>query len=192
MGGQDREPEKICNLFPVVYNPGPLNTLLSRSFLPLLFVGFLVPLPASARDWSTSAYLGPVYDVYRYGATQFRLGATQETVIAPAWRVGVPVGFTFGDDFSSFQIGGQVSFDSHQWDRWVLYERAGALFETFWGNDRSFVAGTLDLGVGVRYQLRPKLWVGIEPLSFEVTPLTTDNVPWNVRGQVLFEVRGDW
>jgi hypothetical protein len=183
---------KNLQSFSLRIESGSLKTSLSRPLLTLLLLVSSVATPTVAQEGRISVSVAPVFDVYRYGATQARLGAAYDFSVATRWRLGFPLGYTFGGGFSSLQAGVQISAEIARWRRVDLYQRTGVLFERYWGNDRSFLAGTVDLGLGARYMLSRGIWVGLEPVSLEVMPLATEGVPWNVRGQVRIDVGGAW
>jgi hypothetical protein len=137
-------------------------------------------------------FLAPVFSLYRYGATQFRLGGSYDFPLWDSWRLGFPVAYTFMGGFSSVQVGVRATLDLRTWHRFSVYQRVGAFFERYSGNGRSFVAGSVDLGVGARYRLSKRIWLGLEPVSVEAMVVATGGVPWNLRGQTRMEVRGEW
>lgn len=143
-------------------------------------------------DHSVRLLFSPIFNVYRYGATQFRIGASFDFPISPRWSLGFPASYAFASGFWSLQGGGQVSYDVKKWKRSTLYSRMGGLFERFSGKGRSFLAGTVDLGLGIRYRFEKYFWLGVEPISAEVMVFGTENIPWNIRGQTLVELRSEW
>lgn len=140
-----------------------------------------------------SFHMAPVFSLYRFGATQFRVGGSYERALAEAFWLGLPIAYTFGDGFSSIQGGAQGRFNNLlKWDRFSVYQRTALLFERFSGNGRSFMAGTIDVGLGARYQFLNRFSLELEPISFEAMLVNTEKIPWNLRGQVRMELKGTW
>lgn len=134
----------------------------------------------------------PVFNLYRFGATQFRVGGAYDFEVNPSLVLGIPVSFTMGGGFSSIQGGFEVGWHFLQYGRTTVFWRSAFLFERFFGNGRSFVGLAVDQGLGLNYFMSENIFVTFEPVSIELMPWATHNIPWNLRGQVLLSFGGKW
>ncbi|MFH1262272.1 MAG: hypothetical protein V1495_02340 [Pseudomonadota bacterium] len=137
-------------------------------------------------------FFAPVYNIRRYGTNQFKAGVDANFRLSPNTEIGFPAAYTFGHGFSSLQGGIQGTMELRRWKKTFFYGRMAALFERFAGNDRSFMAGTVDLGFGFRTAIDRKIWLDIEPFSAEGMLFATHRVPLNFRGQGLVKLRFVW
>jgi hypothetical protein len=135
--------------------------------------------------------IAPVFSLYRYGATQIRVGGAY-TFSSGLGEIGIPLSYTFGSGFSSLSTGGTVAADLIAWKRTGLYARGGLLLERFSGNGRSFLGGTVEASFGIWWRWSPHVKVRFEPLATEAMVYATNGVPWNIRGETRVELKGEW
>lgn len=138
---------------------------------------------------------GPVYDLYKYGAFQYRFGLSYEVPLAQSLRLGFPLGYQTGEGFSAFQFG-VASMYSLYIGSFAVVPKIEAGYEYFFGNSKSFHAGSMGIGAAVEYSIADWLVVGIEPFSARIMVWnSTDSlnkIPLNVRGESLILLRGTW
>ncbi len=144
-----------------------------------------------ATDQSFSVKVAPVFNLYRFGASQTRLGAIYHIDVTSLFYLGIPFSYSKGGGFYSLQGGLDLGWIMVKWSHYSFIQRTGLYFERFAGNGKSFVAGTVDLGFGVQYH-RGWFLLGIEPVSVEIVPIASNGIPWNVRAQVLFDIGARW
>ncbi len=137
-------------------------------------------------------FMAPVFNLYQFGSFQFRVGAGYEFPVSRRIRLGIPISFSTGGGFHSLQAGADITYDLAVWGMFELSSRTGLYFERFAGNGRSFLAGTIDVALPIRVRFARGWVFGLELVSMELMPLATQNIPFNIRGQVMAEVRGEW
>ena len=136
--------------------------------------------------------LGPVFNIHRYGTTQFRIGAAYEHQVAPKVTVGVPFSYAMGGGFSDIQGGVDLAILARRWGRLEMIPRVGALLDYYYGNDRSFIAVAALIALRFEYRMSDGFSWYMEPVSAEVSPYATEGVPWFVRGQALLGGKFRW
>lgn len=138
---------------------------------------------------------GPVYNIRKYGAFQYRFGLSYEIALTETFKFGVPVSYLTGDGFHSV-MGGLETMYSFYFDWFALTPRIGAGFEYFYGNGKSFNAITAEAGPAFEISISKTFTIGVEPLTVQAmvwnSTDTINKVPFNLRGQSLIYLRGRW
>ncbi len=138
---------------------------------------------------------GPVYNLYKYGAFQYKIGAAYEIPVTQRYKFGIPVSYLTGDGFNALMFGFENTY-SFYFNWFAVSPKLGLGYEYFYGNDKTFQALSAELGISFDVSISNHLTLGLEPLT--VQPMfwnTTDSlskIPLNVRGQSLLVIRGRW
>jgi hypothetical protein len=141
------------------------------------------------------AFFGPVYDLHNYSAFQYKFGAAYEMPITQRYKLGIPLSYLTGDGFNAIMFGMENTY-SFYFDWFAIQPRLGLGYEYFYGNSKSFHAFSAEIGFSFDVSVSKHFTLGVEP--FTVQPMfwnSTDSlnkIPFNVRGQSLFVIRGRW
>jgi hypothetical protein len=152
------------------------------------------PSPSSFESKATQAFrlfMAPSFDISKYRATQYRFGVAYESLLGSEFGLGIPVSYAFGGGFSSLLVGTNGFYRLTNWGRTDLISRLGVNFEYLSGNGRWVGAVTTDVGIGLRWRMSERYSLGLEPGLLAML-WNNRNIPFNLRGQVMIDVRGEW
>lgn len=146
-------------------------------------------------DQFIKAFGGPVYNLYKYGAFQYKFGAGYEIPLTQTFKLGIPLSFTTGDGFNVV-MGGVEGLYSFYVGSFAITPRVGAGFEHFFGGGKSFQALSGELGFSFDFHISDNLALGVEPFTgqamFWNNTESIDKIPFNIRAQSLIVIRGKW
>jgi len=138
---------------------------------------------------------GPVFDLHKYGAFQYRAGLSYEIPLTQTYKFGIPVSYTTGDGFNAVMLGLENMY-SFYFSWFALTPRLGAGYEYFYGNGRSFQAISAEAGISFDVSISKHFTLGVEPFTgqamFWNTTDSLNKIPFNVRAQSLLLIRGRW
>ncbi|MCB0308559.1 MAG: SH3 domain-containing protein [Bdellovibrionales bacterium] len=139
-----------------------------------------------------SLLISPIFDVYRYGVNQNRIGMAYSYRIFPFLMLDIPASYSFGGGFNTIQGGAGISLHMIKSKSVSVFWRLAIMGERFYDDRRHFSGISADFGAGVKWMPVKHMALSWEPLSAEVLVLNDAGIPLSIRAQSLFRVITVW
>ena len=136
-------------------------------------------------------FAGPVYNLYHYGAFQYKFGLSYEIPLTQSDKLGIMGSYTTGDIFNITQIGLENMY-SFYFSWFAVSPRIGVGYEYIFGNGTTRQAISTEGGFSFDVSISNHFTIGVEPLTAQAMLWSSAPVPFNIRGQSMLLLRGRW